>query len=82
MLLQSRRGELQLLPALPAAWQKGCVKKFRAQDGVTVSFAWEEGKLASFALVSDQAQTLCVASGGRKWSVTLEPGKECAVTAE
>jgi alpha-L-fucosidase 2 len=73
---------LQLLPALPAAWKKGSVRNFRAQDGVTVSFAWEDGRLTSFVLVSAEAQTLCVSSGGRKWSVTLEPGKECAVTAE
>ena len=82
MLLQSRRGKLHLLPALPAAWKKGSVKNFRAQDGVAVSFVWEDGRLTSFALVSEEAQTLCVASGGRKWSVTLEPGKECVVTAE
>ena len=43
MLLQSRRGKLLMLPALPAAWKTGSVKNFRAQDGVTVSFAWEDG---------------------------------------
>ena len=82
MLLQSRRGKLLLLPALPAAWKKGSVRNFRAQDGVAVSFAWEDGRLTSFALTSDEAQTLCVASGGREWTVTLEPGKEYAVTAD
>ena len=82
MLLQSRRGKLLLLPALPAAWKEGKVQNFRAQDGVTVSFAWENGKLTEFSLKASVAQTLCVAAGDREWTLALEPGKEYTVTAE
>lgn len=82
MLLQSRRGKLLLLPALPAAWKTGSVKNFRAQDGVTVSFAWEDGRLTSFALNATEAQTLCVACGGREWKLALEAGKEYTVTVD
>ena len=72
MLMQSRRGRLYLLPALPSAWQTGRVRNFRAQDGVTVSFAWENGKLTSCELTSATDQTLCVISGDREWNVVLE----------
>ena len=75
MLMQSRRGRLLLLPALPKAWKNGSVQNFRAQDGVTVSFAWEDGKLVSCELTSQENQTLCVVSGDREWNVVLEPGK-------
>jgi alpha-L-fucosidase 2 len=80
MLMQSRRGKLLLLPALPAAWKKGNVQNFRAQDGVTVSFAWENGELTSFVVKAEEAQELCVAFGGNEWKITLVPGEETKIT--
>ena len=50
MLMQSRRGELRLLPALPKAWPKGSVKNFCAQDGVVASFSWELGQADSMGI--------------------------------
>ena len=75
MLMQSRRGQLYLLPALPKAWQKGSVRKFRAQDGVTVSFAWEDGKLAQFELTAQEDQTLRVVWADKEWNLTLKAGE-------
>ena len=79
MLMQSRRGLLHLLPALPSQWPKGSVRNFRAQDGVTVSFAWEKGQLTACELISSEDQTLRVVSGDREWNVMLEAGKTHAV---
>lgn len=79
MLMHSRRGRLHLLPALPAAWKKGSVQNFRAQDGVTASFAWEDGNLTSCVLTSREDQTLRVISGGREWAVVLEADKPLRV---
>jgi alpha-L-fucosidase 2 len=79
MLMHSRRGRLHLLPALPAAWKKGSVQNFRAQDGVTASFAWEDGNLSSCVLTSREDQTLRVISGGREWTVVLEADKPLRV---
>ena len=79
MLMQSRRSRLYLLPALPSAWQTGSVQNFRAQDGVTVSFAWEKGQLVSAELISAEDQTLCVISGDREWNVVLEAGKKATI---
>ena len=63
MLLQSRRGELRLLPALPKAWPNGRVENFRAQDGITASFTWKDGKLDTCTLIAEEDTTLRVISG-------------------
>jgi len=75
MLMQSRRGLLMLLPALPQDWKNGKVRNFRAQDGVTVSFDWEDGKVTNVELTAQESQTLRITSGDKEWNVVLEAGK-------
>lgn len=64
MLIQSRDGEIELLPALPAAWKNGSVTGLRAQGGLTVDVAWENGHV--------RAATFHASSGGNFRLITKE----------
>ena len=54
MLVQSQAGEVELLPALPAAWPAGRVAGIRARGGLAVDVQWSAGKLQSATLLSLQ----------------------------
>jgi alpha-L-fucosidase 2 len=47
MLLQSHRDFIHLLPALPAAWDKGQITGLKARGNYTIDMSWEEGVLIS-----------------------------------
>lgn len=52
MLLQSHQSYLELLPALPAAWQSGEIKGLRARGAFEVSIRWENGRFVEAELLS------------------------------
>jgi alpha-L-fucosidase 2 len=82
MLLQSRRGELRLLPALPKAWPNGRVENFCAQDGVTASFAWKDGKLDTCTLIAEENTTLRMLSGELDVTVELQANQPYHFSAQ
>ncbi|WP_225998959.1 glycosyl hydrolase family 95 catalytic domain-containing protein [Paenibacillus sp. BJ-4] len=60
MLLQSRPGELTLLPALPAAWSQGKVNGLRGRGGVTVSMEWSGSRLVRAELTASVSTGSCI----------------------
>ena len=82
MLLQSYRGELHLLPALPAAWPEGSVSGLRARGGVTVAMAWRGGELVEATLQGRIAGPCTVLHAAEHWQVVDAAGRDVPVTRD
>lgn len=80
MLLQSHQGSwrdgytLELLPALPSAWQSGSVRGLKGRGNVEVELVWEEMKLRQAVIRAHSAQTFRICYGDIVRSVALKAG--------
>jgi alpha-L-fucosidase 2 len=72
MLLQSHRGVIRLLPALPSAWPSGSFRGLRARGGVEVDCKWRDGKASEAVLRTslDGTIRLAVPKGQRVIKIT------------
>ncbi|MEU9387165.1 glycoside hydrolase N-terminal domain-containing protein, partial [Streptomyces sp. NPDC048279] len=75
MLLYSRPGHLELLPALPAAWAaSGKITGAGARGGFVVDLSWRDGRPTEARIRSVGGRTTTVAYGGKTRTITLKPG--------
>jgi len=81
MLLQSQRGEVHLLPALPSAWATGSVRGLRARGGYTADIRWEDGKLESASVTADRGGTVRVRYGQSTAEYQVTAGKPLTLSA-
>ena len=71
MLVQSRPGRIQLLPALPSRWRKGRLRGLRAVGGIELDLSWEDSKVTAVRLVSSLAQSVTIDVNGAQQVVQL-----------
>ncbi|QOV33588.1 glycoside hydrolase N-terminal domain-containing protein [Streptomyces ferrugineus] len=75
MLLYSRPGHIELLPALPDAWATtGFVRGVPARGGFEADLRWRDGKPTEARIHSVGGRTTTVAYGEGSRTVTLRPG--------
>lgn len=75
MLVQSRVGEITVLPALPSKWREGEVDGLRARGGLQVGVTWRNGALTEVRMRSMTKASVRLSYGSQSLAVTLEPGK-------
>jgi alpha-L-fucosidase 2 len=75
MLLQSRPGEVLLLPALPAAWPEGEVRGLLARGGYEVDLSWQGGRLVTARIKSTAGERATVRLGSRSMELALRAGE-------
>jgi alpha-L-fucosidase 2 len=75
MLLQSSEEEVELLPALPAAWHTGNIKGLCARGGFDIGMQWKEGKLVSFTVLSKNGGNCTLRYENKQLKVKTTKGK-------
>jgi alpha-L-fucosidase 2 len=80
MLLQSHAGEVELLPALPAAWKTGYIHGIMARGGFEIDIDWENGKLNQAKVTSKLGNPLKLSYQGKVIELkSTEKGKSYMV---
>jgi len=72
MLVFSRPGRIDLLPALPKEWPAGSVKGIRACGNFTVDLAWLDGKVTQYRITSPRPREVTVRVNGETKTVRAE----------
>ena len=82
MLLQSHLGFLNILPALPMAWEQGNVKGLLARGGFVVDIYWQEGELTQIKITSLQGQECKIKYKDKELSFKTKKGRSYLIKYE
>jgi alpha-L-fucosidase 2 len=82
MLVQSHKGYIELLPALPEVWKTGEVKGLRTRGGFEVDIKWKDGKLESAKIKSLAGESCEVKYEDKNEIFETVGGKEYAFNSD
>ncbi|ESQ79091.1 glycoside hydrolase N-terminal domain-containing protein [Asticcacaulis sp. YBE204] len=75
MLLQTHRGRIELLPALPSVWPQGSFSGLKARGGFEVALDWRDGQVTQAAISSVRGGKTRVVWGKSALDLTLRAGE-------
>ena len=75
MLIQSRDGVIELLPALPEAWKDGAVSGLCARGGYELAFEWKDSKVRDCTIKAIKSGTVTLLYNGQQKTVKLKAGQ-------
>jgi alpha-L-fucosidase 2 len=75
MLMQSKDGVIELLPAIPEAWKDGAVSGLCARGGYEVNFEWKGGKVRNCSIKAKKNGTVTLLYNGQQKIVKLKAGQ-------
>lgn len=82
MLVQSYKGEIHLLPALPSAWEEGYVKGLCARGCFEVELRWKNGRLQQAAILSKTGEDCRVFYKNKSVELSLIAGGRLRLDGE
>lgn len=74
MLIQSNGEEVELLPALPDAWEKGFIKGLKARGNYSINLYWENKKVKRAEITSHSGGSLRVCYNGKTTVLKFKKG--------
>ena len=81
LLLQSHMGFIQLLPALPDAWEEGSVEGLLARGNFEVDLRWANGQLQEAVITSNAGQPCQIRYGEQTLSFKTKKGQSYTITS-
>ena len=81
LLLQSHMGFIQLLPALPDAWEEGSIKGLLARGNFEVDLRWANGQLQEAVITSNAGQPCQVRYGDQILNFKTKKGQTYTITS-
>ena len=81
LLLQSHMGFIQLLPALPDAWEEGSVEGLLARGNFEVDLRWANGQLQEAIITSNAGQPCQLRYGDQTLNFKTKKGQTYTITS-
>jgi alpha-L-fucosidase 2 len=82
MLMQSRVGDIQLLPAVPEGWPEGEVRGLHARGNFVVDMRWHANRLVEARVLSVRGGACVVRYGKNKVELLTQPGTVYRLAAD
>jgi len=82
LLVQSHAGEIELLPALPQAWESGEVEGLCARGGFVLDISWRNHVLSTATIRSVSGESCSVRYGDHVLRLSLTPGEQLSLSEQ